>query len=191
MSRWLLTLGIGLALAACEHKPKPLDPVPAELQPRVARANEAIGELKKTLSGRLSTTLREQGPKGGIEVCAGEAQKLTTEVGTKQGVRLGRTSTRLRNAERNGAPAWLQGYLERVSAQKAKDARPIVVDLGDHVGVAEPLPVLPLCVTCHGDPASLAPEVKSALAARYPADRATGYAEGDVRGVVWVEVSKK
>jgi len=42
------------------------------------------------------------------------------------------------------------------------------------------------CLLCHGDPidASLA----AALAERYPADAAIGYAEGDLRGAFWVEV---
>jgi hypothetical protein len=32
--------------------------------------------------------------------------------------------------------------------------------------------------------------VKEAIAARYPADRAVGYAEGDFRGFLWVEAAK-
>jgi hypothetical protein len=38
--------------------------------------------------------------------------------------------------------------------------------------------------------ATLQPRVKEALAARYPGDRAVGYAVGDFRGFLWVEAAK-
>jgi hypothetical protein len=37
-----------------------------------------------------------------------------------------------------------------------------------------------VCLVCHG--ATISDEVEAALAEHYPHDRATGYAEGDVRG---------
>jgi len=40
------------------------------------------------------------------------------------------------------------------------------------------------------DSAKNAAKVKEALAARYPKDQAVGYAEGDFRGFLWVEVKK-
>jgi hypothetical protein len=180
-----------LAVVGCRGGAKELDVVPADLAPRVDAANAAIGDLKKTLSSRLMETVQKQGPKAGIEVCSGEAGTLTTEVAKRHSVQIGRSSTQLRNAKTNVAPAWLGAYLERVSKQKAKDAKPTVYDLGDRVGVAQPLAVMPLCLTCHGDPSKIPADVKAALAERYPNDLATGYAEGDVRGVVWVEIAKK
>ena len=42
------------------------------------------------------------------------------------------------------------------------------------------------CLACHGSEVS--PEVREAIAARYPGDRATGFAVGDLRGALWVEV---
>jgi hypothetical protein len=186
-----LLLLVALATLGCRERNRELDPVPAELAPRVDAANAAIGDLKKTLSGRLVPTVQKQGPKAGIEVCSVDAARLTREVGERHAVQIGRSSARLRNAKSNAAPAWLGRYLERVSAQKAKDAKPAVYDLGDRLGVAQPLGVQPLCLTCHGDPSTIPPEVETALAERYPGDRATGYSEGDVRGVVWVEIPKK
>jgi len=49
-------------------------------------------------------------------------------------------------------------------------------------------PATRACVVCHGDPAQIPDAVLAALAARYPDDRATGFAEGDLRGWFWVEV---
>jgi len=44
-----------------------------------------------------------------------------------------------------------------------------------------------VCVNCHGDSASLAPEIKERIARDYPADRATGYLPGQIRGAVSVK----
>jgi hypothetical protein len=49
------------------------------------------------------------------------------------------------------------------------------------------LPVQPVCVNCHGDAANLAPEIKERIAREYPADRATGYLPGQIRGAVSVK----
>jgi hypothetical protein len=44
------------------------------------------------------------------------------------------------------------------------------------------------CLQCHGDPAKFTPEVRKILASRYPADMATGYKAGDLRGMLSVRV---
>jgi hypothetical protein len=54
--------------------------------------------------------------------------------------------------------------------------------------VLKPIAIEPLCLSCHGDPASMKDDVKAALKQRYPADKATGYQIGDLRGALWAEV---
>ncbi|MDT4883752.1 hypothetical protein FQZ97_1198250 [compost metagenome] len=44
----------------------------------------------------------------------------------------------------------------------------------------------PGCLACHGT--QMAPQVRAAIAAHYPDDAATGFAVGDLRGGLWVEV---
>jgi hypothetical protein len=45
-----------------------------------------------------------------------------------------------------------------------------------------------MCLTCHGEKARIPPAVEAVIAQEYPGDRATGFAEGDVRGAVSVRV---
>ncbi len=176
---------------SCDSGPKRLDSVPAELEPRVAAANTAIAELKQTLSGRLLKTVKASGPKAGVAVCSAEAKTMTQKVGERHRVQLGRTSAKLRNPKDNLARPWLKPYLAEISDKKAVDVKPAVFDLGSSLGVVQPLGTKPLCLNCHGDPASIPAEVKAELSARYPGDRATGFSKGDVRGVVWVEIPKE
>jgi len=44
-----------------------------------------------------------------------------------------------------------------------------------------------VCVSCHGDAANLAPEIKERIAREYPADRVTGYSLSQVGGAVSVK----
>jgi hypothetical protein len=41
------------------------------------------------------------------------------------------------------------------------------------------------CLVCHGE--SIAPAIAKTIGERYPADRATGFRLGDLRGIVVVE----
>jgi hypothetical protein len=52
-------------------------------------------------------------------------------------------------------------------------------------GYVEPIGIKPLCLACHGE--ALAPDVAARIGELYPKDRATGFTEGDLRGVFWVE----
>ena len=52
-----------------------------------------------------------------------------------------------------------------------------------------PLTIQPVCLACHGDPATMNPLVLDALETAYPDDHATGYEVGDLRGLVRVTVS--
>ena len=111
------------------------------------------------------------------------------EVGAERKVEIGRTSDRLRNPG-NAPPAWARSAVERLAGRPAAEVGPLAVDLGDRVGVLLPIAVKSACLGCHGPAAGLSPKVKEALAAAYPADRATGYAEGDARGFTWVVTAR-
>ena len=71
--------------------------------------------------------------------------------------------------------AYLEGQMQPVTVE---------LDDGRH-GYVEPIMMQPLCLTCHGQ--ELQPDVAAKLAQLYPEDQATGFADGDFRGVFWVE----
>jgi hypothetical protein len=187
--RTAISISMVALLVACGRSPKRLDPVPAELAPRVSVAEAAADDLRTTLSARLAAAIADKGPEGGIDVCASEAKALTAEVAKRHQVEIGRTSTRLRNPD-NAPRPWLIRHLEQTSGKKAAEVSPVVFDLGSRLGVAQPLATLPLCTNCHGAADNLSAPIKAVLEQRYPEDRATGFAVGDLRGVLWVEVEK-
>lgn len=153
----------------------------AEQNAQLQRAEEARQDLASTLMGRVMGVVQEKGAPAAVEVCHGEAGVLTAEVGEEHGVRIGRFSEKLRNAD-NKPPQWAEAM-----ANEAGDRR-LSVGPQQELAVLSPIRIAAPCLTCHGDRQSLEPQVARAITEYYPEDRATGYAEGDLRGWFWVEV---
>ena len=169
--------------------PVPVATAPEAWKPALARADAALGVMQGALLKRVNEELAKGGPVSVVKVCSAEAPGIAAEVARAQGLELGRTSFRLRNPA-NAPRAWATAFVGAAEGKKAKDLAPMAFDLGDKLGVLKPIPTGAVCLTCHGATESIAPEVKAALGATYPADRATGFLEGDLRGFMWAEVAK-
>jgi type II secretory pathway pseudopilin PulG len=167
----------------------PLPDAPATWRPAIEKAQEAGRAFQKALQARLAEAMSQGGPPAAIDACATDAARIAAEASAAAGVKMGRASDRLRSAV-NAPPDWARDPLEGAAGKKGADVGPLAVDLGGKVGVLLPIVIGSACLGCHGPSATLQPKVKEALAARYPADRAVGYAVGDFRGFLWVEAAK-
>jgi hypothetical protein len=168
----VLSTGLGPGVRAAE----PVSPS----DPAVRAADAAIAGLRDRLVMRLLEELERGGVAGAVRVCRDEAQALTAEVAAEGPVSVGRTSHRLRNPD-NAPPAWAAAHVE------AAELEPLIVHLGNRVGVLRPIPTGAVCLQCHGPADRLDPEVASLLREGYPDDRAIGFAEGELRGFFWAE----
>ena len=147
-------------------------------------AAATLQPFKQDLQAALQAGMASGGPVGAIDVCRVQAPALAAAA-AGPGVRIGRTSHRVRNPDNAPAP-WLEPLLAQYVAGSAN--APQLVELGaDYYGYVEPIVTQPLCLSCHGS--QLAPEVSSELAGSYPDDRATGFAAGEFRGLFWVAFS--
>lgn len=150
-----------------------------------ARATEVVTPFKQRLMGALGSAL-QQGPVQAIDTCQLEAPMIAAAL-NQEGIRIGRSSHKLRNP--GNAPSPWQEAAIRHYLDNPDDRAPQAWHLdNEHVGYAEPIITLPLCLTCHGS--ELSTEVQAALAEKYPQDQATGFAEGDLRGIFWVEMEQ-
>ncbi len=182
-----LALPALLSLAACKSEPPA--PAPLDDQAAVARATAAMDELQKTLGGRLQEALKA-GPADAVTVCSAIAPALAREIGEKHRLELGRSSHRLRNPD-NAPRPWLAEFLATTEPATLLPPKPVAVPISEQrVGVVRGIPTAPMCTTCHGPAEALAPELRARLDQLYPADRATGFAEGDLRGVFWAELAR-
>lgn len=162
--------------------------VPPALAPALWRAEAATKALQQRLSRRLLEEMAD-GPSA-VQVCREEAPAIAADVSTMQGLSVGRTSHRLRNPA-NAPRPWAAPFVAAAAGRQAADVQAVAVDLGDRVGYLRPIGLAGGCLKCHGPAEGLSPGVKAALAASYPRDRATGFAEGELRGWFWAEVMKQ
>lgn len=173
----------------------PPDPAAASADVALERARAAAMAFSGQLRNRLQSAMAEGGPTAAVEVCHTEAAQIASAVMVEHGVRLGRVAAPGRN--RNPAQAadgWKLATLE--AFQRAVDdgaaAGEQVAVMREHLpdGVAlrmmRGIATEQVCLACHG--AEIAPEVRETILARYPDDGATGFALGDLRGALWVEV---
>ena len=155
-----------------------------------ARADAAMKDLGQRLKSALVVKMQTEGPVAAVGFCHQEAPKIAASVGTEHGVTVGRTATRHRSPD-NAPTAWQQevlaGFVERARQAPAASLSWVSREEGvyrEARGIATEKP----CLACHGE--TIAAPVRAAIAANYPDDRATGFAEGDLRGVFWVEIER-
>jgi len=155
---------------------------------RLALSRDAAAQLGQELSAALLTALGTAGPVEAIGVCSVEASPIAARLSERTGARVARTALRIRNPENTPDDA-----ARDVMAAFARDLAAGATSPPEHFetrpdGSARYMSAIvaqPLCVTCHGS--DIAPIVATAIAEHYPADQATGFAVGDLRGAFLVE----
>lgn len=150
----------------------------------VEQAKSVVNPFKKTLKETLLKSL-ETSPEAAIDVCSKRAPELAKDASTAT-VTVGRTALKLRNPA-NAPKPWLEKAMAELATEKTGTEAQRVVTLPDGtVGYAEAIWTAAPCLVCHGK--TVAPGLAAKLKAAYPKDTATGFSEGDFRGVFWAEV---
>ena len=166
-----------LLLAACAPGPQEVS------EEEVARAAEALKPFKVQLKQALLRGMAG-GPDEAISVCREKAPVIAASI-SAGGVRVGRTSHRLRNPA-NAPEPWMEPLLAAY-AERGDRAPHRAVKLEDgSVGYVEPIFVSGACLTCHGE--AIAPPLLARIRELYPEGRATGFRDGDFRGLFWARV---
>lgn len=155
---------------------------PSTAEPET-RGAALLAPFKQNLKSALVKGM-ESGPVAAIGACNTEAPVIAGELSV-DGTAMGRSSHKLRNPE-NVAPEWAVPFLSAYAAGTQTD--PVAVEYAkDRYGYVEPIMLQSMCLNCHG--AVLHPDVAARINELYPDDEATGFSEGDFRGVFWVEFS--
>jgi hypothetical protein len=150
------------------------------------------GALKKELKAHM-----KKDPSGleALAFCSSQADEITKSVNAKfpEGVKVRRTALKLRNAKANKADETdievMKAYEAAIKEGKTIDKDLKVVDAGNAYRVYKPLVTKKVCLKCHGT--HLDPKIAEGLKHAYPEDKAVGFKEGDLRGVIVAEIMKK
>ncbi len=152
-------------------------------------SRKIIKEFAAQLGGELQKEMKENGPVAAIKVCRNVAPAIASEVSRKNGWNVSRKSLKTRNAGQGMPDAWEQKVLADFEKRMEKEnpanmefAEVVTEPQGKYFRYMKAIPVQDICLKCHGSDDTTAPNVKDALKAEYPHDKATGYTLGQIRG---------
>jgi hypothetical protein len=156
----------------------------------ISEARMVATALPPKLIVALQEEIKKSGPEGAIPVCKDMAPKMAAEISQQTGWKIKRVSLKTRNDARAIPDSWEKAALEDFDKRAAAGESPAKLEKGEKVGnefrYVKALPVQALCLSCHGPTDQLSPAIKAAIGQNYPNDRATGYSEGQIRGVISV-----
>jgi Protein of unknown function (DUF3365) len=187
----ILTCGV-FSIACQEHRQASAASAVDTLA--LGQAREAAAALGGDLMTMLTRELARGGPVAAIAVCADSAQERTSRH-QRAGVDVRRVGTRVRNPANSPDPvetAVLTAFARELTAGRMPGDTSFLESVpggGRELRYLRPIRVQEACLACHGPSSALAPGVRALLAARYPMDRATDYAIGDLRGAISVRLT--
>jgi hypothetical protein len=188
-----VTLFFIFFLIGCENN----EPTPEEKAQVRAIGDQASDVLLRKLKSRLISAVQKSGPAGAINECKLDAIKLTHEAtnNSKVTVAVKRVTNKYRNPI-NAPDEWdkkaltffenkegVRDYFPEFYVQKIQQDEAI------HFRYYKPLKMYQMCLKCHGN--KIKEDVRVRLNELYPNDLATGYAKGDFRGAIRVDIAKE
>lgn len=159
---------------------------------------EGIGYIKK-LGGALKSELQKHmkaDPTGvaALGFCTAKAGEITLNVNKElpEHAQVRRTSLKTRSL--NNTPdaidtKVMEEYIQAIETKTFSPKDIKVVEEGDVTRVYKPLVTGGVCLKCHGQ--NVSRELKGMIAESYPMDKAMGFKEGELRGVIVAEIEKK
>jgi len=147
-------------------------------------------EFMQQLAGTLKQQIESSGTESAISVCKEVAPALAKQYSNDSRL-VSRVSLKPRN-QMLGTPKTdeklaLQNFdrQQRDGTAGALERVAVYEDAGSEWHhYMRAIPTQPLCLQCHGKPEDISANVKALLAKEYPADQATGYSPGEIRGAV-------
>jgi hypothetical protein len=173
-----------LVLSACAQPVQDQTIDPAML----TKADSLAGRFQAELKDELSTALSEVGPVGAIGVCQSAAPAIGDSLSRESGGEVRRIARQNRNPGNTLEPE-IETLYSELEAKPMLDGTPNAVHAIRENRLlylkAIPMQEQP-CSVCHGT--NIAPEVQAEIVRAYPADKATGFEPGQLRGAFLIEL---
>lgn len=153
-------------------------------------AKKAVHQLNLGLRTKLTDTIQKEGPAGAVGVCAKDAPEIIARIERELGVTVKRTSLKLRNPQNAPDPAEAELLQALAASELAGEPLPegVTAFPNDSRRFYKVVRVERVCLQCHGQPNAMPEAVRKELDTIYPDDKAVGYEEGELRGIISVSV---
>lgn len=154
-------------------------------------------EVTQKVFANLSQRLKDQIEKGGvaqaIDYCHLHALSITDSLSKTENVTVRRSTLQARNAANRASgqdSVVINNYLTAI--KEGQVVKPVLSRYSDGTyDYYAPIYISDFCLQCHGTPGKdITSDNLSLIRSKYPDDLATGYSNGDLRGV-WVVSYRK
>jgi hypothetical protein len=152
----------------------------------LALGDSIAAASQRAFVAALNGALAKGGPTGAVDFCHVRALPLADSLAEQYSCTIGRVSDRYRNPQNCPSPADSLVLAKYHNAKRAGEPlAPVLAEAGEQVVYYKPILVGMLtCLRCHGDPKTdIDPATQTLISQKYPADLATGYQQGDLRGL--------
>jgi len=193
---WItLVVSVSVLLSCSQSSKKIVEPTAGEQEIIIAKGEAIAVALVQSLKSEVKQAIESQGVEEAIAVCNLEAIPLTNQIEELSGrdISIKRTSFRFRNPENepDEIETLALSYFEMLYAQGKEIpqayTQKVMIGTDTLYYYYKPMKMEALCLLCHGGEQAIAQGVKGILSTLYPDDRATGYREGDFRGLIRVK----
>lgn len=186
---------MGIAfMTSCNNGRSPKSPENATFDPApwISKGMAIQKDVYAALSSKLTEELTKGGPQTAIPYCNLMAYPLTDSLSEVYRANIRRATLQPRNPL-NQATTEEVDILSKYSQSKAsgEELHPVIRDNAQTIDYYSPIIMQGLCLACHG---TTGKDISQAdidiLRKFYPADAATGYALGDLRGIWHISFTK-
>lgn len=149
-------------------------------------------QTKSSLAKYLVSAIGKKGSEGAVEFCNTQAIPITDSMSLVLKANIKRVSDQPRNPA-NSATSTELAYIKKWKEAKAKGVKqsPIVTEINGKMVGYYPIITNQMCLQCHGKPEiDISVATLNKINTLYPTDKATGYAEDEIRGIFVVEMNK-
>jgi hypothetical protein len=189
-------------LGSCTNNEVPTETVVETITEKVAEPQPEINYLetgkglamktKASLGQNLALAINESGSDGAVEFCNIQAIPIIDSMSVVLNAKIKRVSDKPRNSNSQASEVEL-AYINSWKVAKANGEKhpPLLSELDGKMVGYYPIVTNQMCLQCHGAPEKeINTKTLSKIKKLYPTDKATGYTEGEIRGIFVVEMNK-
>jgi len=201
---FILLMSIAVMALSCKNEPKSTsaeqkapqattsskDLTNAEITKFTALGKEIAQASFKTLAGNMKKAMVKGGPTEAVKFCNAKAGHLVDSLSVAHKAKIKRTSAKLRNPANIATELearQLATYLADIKAGTPMKPK-VTLTHDNKVQFFAPIKMKAVCLTCHGPVGEK--EHYAVIKELYPTDQATGYSEGDFRGIWSIEFDR-
>jgi len=155
-------------------------------------------DLITSLQGEMMKAVKEGGFENAVNVCNLKAISLTdiAAQATDKDVEIKRTTNKYRNPQNapNDIEQKALNYYHSLLADNQQLTGTYIQKVEENEITEyyyyKPMKVNGTCISCHGEVSQIKSDVLNEINKLYPDDKATGYKEGDFRGLIRIKISE-